>query len=71
MQEKCMEARVAVIGLWAEDVPLAAHFYRDVIGLKLMHHPGERPHFEVNGIYRDWASARESHAVSTAVDETL
>jgi catechol 2,3-dioxygenase-like lactoylglutathione lyase family enzyme len=46
-----MEARVAVIGLWAEDVPAAAHFYRDVIGLKLMHHPGERPYFEVNGIY--------------------
>jgi catechol 2,3-dioxygenase-like lactoylglutathione lyase family enzyme len=46
-----MEPRIAVISLWADDVPAAAHFYRDVIGLKLLHHPGERPHFEVNGIY--------------------
>lgn len=46
-----MEPRIAVISLWAEDVPAAAHFYRDVIGLKLLHHPGERPHFEVGGIF--------------------
>ena len=46
-----MEPRVAVISLWAEDVPAAAHFYRDVIGLKLLHHAGARPHFEVNGVY--------------------
>jgi catechol 2,3-dioxygenase-like lactoylglutathione lyase family enzyme len=46
-----MEPRFAVISLWAEDVPAAAHFYRDVIGLTLLHHPGQRPHFMVNGIY--------------------
>ena len=46
-----MEPRVAVISLWAEDVPAAAHFYQDVIGLDLLHHPGGRPHFMVNGIY--------------------
>ena len=46
-----MEPRVAVISLWAEDVTAAAHFYRDAIGLKLLHHPAERPHFEVNGVY--------------------
>jgi len=43
--------RVAVISLWAEDVEAAAHFYRDVIGLQLLPHHGERPHFELNGIY--------------------
>jgi hypothetical protein len=45
------EPRVAVISLWAEDVPILAHFYRDVIGLKLLPHHGERPHFDVNGVY--------------------
>ena len=45
---------VAVISLWAEDVPAAAHFYRDVIGLQLLPsqgHHGERPHFDLNGTY--------------------
>ncbi len=46
-----MDPRIAVISLWAEDVPAAAHFYRDVIGLKLLHHPGGRPHFDVGGVY--------------------
>lgn len=32
---------VAVVSLWAEDVPAAVHFYRDVVGLDLIpHHPG-------------------------------
>ena len=43
--------RIAVIALWAEDVPTAAHFYRDVIGLPPLPHHGERPHFDVGGIY--------------------
>ena len=43
--------RVAVVGLWAEDVPTAAHFYRDVIGLHLLPHHGERPHFDLGGTY--------------------
>ncbi len=46
-----MGTRVAVVSLWAEDVPAAAQFYKDVIGLKPLRHPGERPHFEVNGLY--------------------
>jgi predicted enzyme related to lactoylglutathione lyase len=45
---------IAVVSLWAEDVPTAAHFYRDVIGLRLLphhsHHDG-RPHFDVSGTY--------------------
>lgn len=47
MNEPC----VAVVSLWAEDVPALAHFYRDVIGLELLPHHGERPHFDVNGMY--------------------
>jgi glyoxylase I family protein len=43
--------RVAVIGLWAEDVPTAVHFYRDVIGLPLLSHHGERLHFDIGGTY--------------------
>lgn len=42
------EPRLAVVSLWAEDVPATAHFYRDVIGLRLLpHHHGDRPHFDV------------------------
>ena len=45
---------VAVISLWAEDVPAAAHFYRDAIGLELLPsraHHSERPHFDLDGTY--------------------
>jgi catechol 2,3-dioxygenase-like lactoylglutathione lyase family enzyme len=45
-----MDTHLAVISLWAEDVPAAAHFYRDVIGLKLLpHHAGDRIHFDLDG----------------------
>jgi catechol 2,3-dioxygenase-like lactoylglutathione lyase family enzyme len=43
--------RLAVVGLWAGDVSQAAHFYRDVIGLKLAAHHGKRPHFDLGGTY--------------------
>ena len=46
-----MSSRLAVISLWADDVPAAAHFYRDVIGLKLLPHHGGRPHFDLNGVF--------------------
>ena len=39
-----MDTHLAVISLWAEDVPAAAHFYRDVIGLKLLPHHAGDPH---------------------------
>ena len=43
---------VAVISIWAEDVPKAAHFYRDVLGLELVeHHHDARPHFKVGDAY--------------------
>jgi catechol 2,3-dioxygenase-like lactoylglutathione lyase family enzyme len=45
---------VAVISLWARDVPAAAHFYRDVIGLQLIPHDSHhnsQPHFDLNGTY--------------------
>ncbi len=43
---------IAVISLWAEDVPTTAHFYKDVLGLELLaHHHGGRPHFKVGGAY--------------------
>lgn len=39
---------IKVISLWAEDVPKAAHFYKDVLGLELLlHHHGEQPHFKI------------------------
>jgi catechol 2,3-dioxygenase-like lactoylglutathione lyase family enzyme len=45
------EPRLAVVSLWAEDVIATAHFYRDVIGLKLAAQHGNRPHFDVGGVY--------------------
>ncbi len=41
--------RIAVVSLRAEDVPTTAHFYRDVLGLRLAHHHAGRPHFDVGG----------------------
>jgi catechol 2,3-dioxygenase-like lactoylglutathione lyase family enzyme len=46
-----MNPQLAVVSLWAEDVPTTAHFYRDVLGLDLMAHHGGRPHFDLDGIY--------------------
>ena len=43
--------RVAVVALWAGDVPRAAHFYRAVIGLNLMPNHGERPPSDLGGPY--------------------
>ena len=44
--------RLAVVSLWAENVPLAAHFYRDVVGLSLLGHHGHQPHFDLgHGLY--------------------
>ncbi len=46
--------RIAVVSLWAEDVPATAHFYRDVLGLRLLPHDShhsERVHFDLDGIY--------------------
>lgn len=45
-----MITRLAVVAVWAEDVAQAAHFYRDVLGLRLLpHHSGGRPHFDLGG----------------------
>ena len=45
------DPRIAVVSLWAEDVVATAHFYRDVIGLELAAQHGNRPHFDVGGVY--------------------
>lgn len=43
--------RLAVVSLWAEDVPATVHFYRDVLGLRLLtHHAAGRPHLDVGGM---------------------
>jgi catechol 2,3-dioxygenase-like lactoylglutathione lyase family enzyme len=36
-----------VYSLWATDLPVTAHFYRDVIGLRLIPHHGGRVAFEL------------------------
>jgi lactoylglutathione lyase len=44
-----MNLRIAVISLWAEDVPACAHFYRDVLELPLTGEHAHRPHFDLGG----------------------
>jgi catechol 2,3-dioxygenase-like lactoylglutathione lyase family enzyme len=57
-----MDPKLAVIALWAEDVAEAAHFYRDVIGLRPMPHHGEWPHFNLGGIFLTILQGRPSPA---------
>ena len=47
------EPGLAVVSLWAEDVPTTAHFYRDVLGLRLVppHGATASPHFDLGGTY--------------------
>jgi predicted enzyme related to lactoylglutathione lyase len=44
-----MSKKLAVVSIWAEDVPTVAHFYRDVVELPLLDHHGGMPHFDLNG----------------------
>jgi len=47
-----MGISIAVVSLWAEDVPACANFCRDPIGLELVrHHAGSRPHFDLGGCF--------------------
>ena len=57
-----MKPRLAVVSLWAEDVPATAHFYRDVIGLHPLPHHGARPHFDLDGIFLAILKGRPSPA---------
>jgi catechol 2,3-dioxygenase-like lactoylglutathione lyase family enzyme len=47
------DLRLAVVSLWADDVSTTAHFYRDVLGLRLVPHHGATasPHFDLGGTY--------------------
>ncbi len=42
---------IAVVAIWAPDVSRTAHFYRDVIGLRLLPQHGAQPHFDLGGTY--------------------
>jgi catechol 2,3-dioxygenase-like lactoylglutathione lyase family enzyme len=39
--------QLAVVSLWAEDLPATVHFYRHVLGLSLLPHHGHPPAFEL------------------------
>jgi catechol-2,3-dioxygenase len=39
--------QLAVVSLWAEDVPATVHFYRHVVGLPLLPHHDHPPAFEL------------------------
>jgi catechol 2,3-dioxygenase-like lactoylglutathione lyase family enzyme len=44
---------IAVISIWAPEVPQTAHFYRDVLGLELLADArhDHRPHFKVGDAF--------------------
>jgi len=63
-----MNAKLAVISLWAEDVPTAAYFFRDAIGLRLLGHHGDRPHFDLGGVYLTILEGRPVPAQNAAPD---
>ena len=63
-----MDMRLAVVSILAEDVPATAHFYRDVIGLRLLPHHGGRPHFDLGGIYLTIVKGRPILAQTTTSD---
>lgn len=57
-----MDPKLAVVGLWAEDVAVAARFYQEVIGLNPVPHHGQQPHFNLGGIYLTILQGRPSPA---------
>ena len=56
---------VAVISIWAEDIAETADFYRDVLGLELLHHHAGRPHFKVGGAYLTILNGKPQPAVES------
>jgi len=46
-----MSTRIAVKSLYAENVSIAVLYYRDLLGLTLLPHPGGRPHYDLGGSY--------------------
>ena len=61
--------RLAIVGIPAEDVPAAVHFYLDVIGLPLLPHHHERPAFDLgNDTYL--VIVKSQHMFAPSADET-
>ncbi len=46
-----MATKLYVVTLWADDVKTCAHFYRDVIGLRLIDQHTPHPHFDLDDAY--------------------
>jgi catechol 2,3-dioxygenase-like lactoylglutathione lyase family enzyme len=46
-----MDPKLVVVSIWAQDVPGAVHFYRDILDMRLMPHHGQQPHFDLGGVY--------------------
>jgi catechol 2,3-dioxygenase-like lactoylglutathione lyase family enzyme len=63
-----MLKKIAVVSLWAEDVHEAAHFYHDVLGMKLLDHHGDRPHFYLDGVYLTILQGRPTPAQDAVPD---
>jgi catechol 2,3-dioxygenase-like lactoylglutathione lyase family enzyme len=64
-----MDIQLKVVSLWAEDIPKTAHFYRDVIGLRLMPHHGARPHFDLRGQYMVLVKGKPAIRTTDSPDE--
>ncbi len=46
-----MNPRIAIVALWAPDVPAAVEFYQKILGFRRLSSPHHPPHFDVGGIY--------------------
>ena len=55
-----MATKLFVVTLWAVDVPACAHFYHDLIGLRLIDQHADRPHFDLGGAYLTIRKARSA-----------
>ncbi len=57
--------RVAVVGVPAQDVARAAHFYRDTLGLQMLPHHAGPPHFRVGDTFLAVFERGQSDAMPT------
>ncbi len=46
-----MKPSIAVVSLRAEDLEETADFYRDAVGLSMVGHTADRPHFQLGGSF--------------------
>jgi catechol 2,3-dioxygenase-like lactoylglutathione lyase family enzyme len=57
--------RIAIVGVPAQDLVCAAHFYRDTLGLRMLPHHAGPPHFRVGDTFLAVFERGQSDAMPT------